>query len=453
MPRLRELQAARAQLVTYSARLLDDGLAVGSAGNMSVRVGDVVAITPSGIGYAELRPADICLVTLPAPSTRTRPDVATRKRRPPRLPMHLADLRGDRRRGRRAHALAPRSSRCPRRATSCRPSTTRSPGSAARSASRRTLASARRAWPRRPLRRWTAAAPSILQNHGAICYGRDARARPTTGRCCWSGWPASTGWRCALRRTRGSCRRGELDEVAAESTAAPLRASGGSPADCGATRPDERRPGLAAPRGGDGRKPWTVLGAHILDVLGRPVEAIPPGQGSARLQEIRATAAGTAAGTGGRPGQARARGSAPSARSATTCSATSCWPRWQSTGSTPAGWSASSGAQTSATILPIRGNGERPALHVPGATRLLELADSTWTGCAACRRPALGAPDALGGPDRRRPGRGRRRGPGAAARWSLVDVLHPGSQQDLERLAGLLARRTGSARTAISCSP
>ena len=42
----------------------------------------------------------------------------------------------------------------------------------------------------------------------------------------------------------------------------------------------------------------SVLGAHILDVLGRPVEAIPPGQGSARLQEIRATAAGTAAGTG-----------------------------------------------------------------------------------------------------------------------------------------------------------
>jgi len=42
----------------------------------------------------------------------------------------------------------------------------------------------------------------------------------------------------------------------------------------------------------------TVLGAHILDVLGMPVEAIPPGQGSARLQEIRATAAGTAAGAG-----------------------------------------------------------------------------------------------------------------------------------------------------------
>ena len=54
--------AARAQLVSYGARLLADGLAIGSAGNLSVRLGDVVAITPSGIGYAELRPEDICLV-------------------------------------------------------------------------------------------------------------------------------------------------------------------------------------------------------------------------------------------------------------------------------------------------------------------------------------------------------------------------------------------------------
>jgi L-fuculose-phosphate aldolase len=58
------LQAARAQLVSYSARLLDDGLAVGSAGNMSVRAGDIVAITPSGVSYAEMRPQDICLVAM-----------------------------------------------------------------------------------------------------------------------------------------------------------------------------------------------------------------------------------------------------------------------------------------------------------------------------------------------------------------------------------------------------
>jgi hypothetical protein len=66
----------------------------------------------------------------------------------------------------------------------------------------------------------------------------------------------------------------------------------------------------------------TVLGAHILDVLGRPVEEIPPGQGSVRLKEIRATAAGTAAGTGVDLAKL-GPGCAPSARSATTCSATS----------------------------------------------------------------------------------------------------------------------------------
>jgi L-fuculose-phosphate aldolase len=81
-----ELQAARAQLVSYSARLLDDGLAVGSAGNISVRLGDLVAITPSGISYAELRPEDICLVSVhdaePLGETRETPSSET--------PMHLA---------------------------------------------------------------------------------------------------------------------------------------------------------------------------------------------------------------------------------------------------------------------------------------------------------------------------------------------------------------------------
>ena len=84
-----ELQAARAQLVSYSARLLADGLAVGSAGNISLRAGDIVAITPSGIPYGQMHAADVCLVTLdgaqlpggagPAPET---PSSET--------PMHLA---------------------------------------------------------------------------------------------------------------------------------------------------------------------------------------------------------------------------------------------------------------------------------------------------------------------------------------------------------------------------
>jgi len=59
---LSEQGGHRQQLVTYSNRLLDDGLAVGSAGNMSVRAGDEVLITPSGIPYRDLQAADICLV-------------------------------------------------------------------------------------------------------------------------------------------------------------------------------------------------------------------------------------------------------------------------------------------------------------------------------------------------------------------------------------------------------
>jgi L-fuculose-phosphate aldolase len=85
-----ELQAARAQLVTYSARLLDDGLAVGSAGNMSVRVGDLVAITPSGIGYADMRPDDVCLVTSAGAEHTDEAGRGNRETPSTETPMHLA---------------------------------------------------------------------------------------------------------------------------------------------------------------------------------------------------------------------------------------------------------------------------------------------------------------------------------------------------------------------------
>ena len=68
----------------YCGRLAADGLAVGAAGNMSVRVGDHVAITPSGVPYADLAPGDMCVVTtggdeVDAPETPSS-----------ELPMHLA---------------------------------------------------------------------------------------------------------------------------------------------------------------------------------------------------------------------------------------------------------------------------------------------------------------------------------------------------------------------------
>jgi len=78
------LQAARAQLVGYGVRLLADGLAVGSAGNLSGRVGDLVAITPSGIPYGDMRPGDVCLV---APDGT---ELASSEMPSSETPMHLA---------------------------------------------------------------------------------------------------------------------------------------------------------------------------------------------------------------------------------------------------------------------------------------------------------------------------------------------------------------------------
>jgi L-fuculose-phosphate aldolase len=58
-----EVRSARDHLVSYCARMLADGLAVGSSGNLSVRVGEVVAITPSSVPYASIQPDDIWLMS------------------------------------------------------------------------------------------------------------------------------------------------------------------------------------------------------------------------------------------------------------------------------------------------------------------------------------------------------------------------------------------------------
>jgi L-fuculose-phosphate aldolase len=70
--------------------MVADGLVDGMSGNLSVRAaadGGLIAITPSGIGYDVVAPADICLVRLDDASTDSarRPSTET--------PMHLAIYR------------------------------------------------------------------------------------------------------------------------------------------------------------------------------------------------------------------------------------------------------------------------------------------------------------------------------------------------------------------------
>lgn len=54
----------RALICDYGRRMAADRLVVGSSGNISVRVGDRVAVTPTGIEYAELTPDAISIIDL-----------------------------------------------------------------------------------------------------------------------------------------------------------------------------------------------------------------------------------------------------------------------------------------------------------------------------------------------------------------------------------------------------
>jgi ribulose-5-phosphate 4-epimerase/fuculose-1-phosphate aldolase len=54
------VESARQALVDFGVRMIREGLAVGTAGNLSVKAGDLVVITPTGVPYQDLSPSDIC---------------------------------------------------------------------------------------------------------------------------------------------------------------------------------------------------------------------------------------------------------------------------------------------------------------------------------------------------------------------------------------------------------
>lgn len=54
--------SAREQLCTRARRMVRDGLVVGTSGNLSVRTGDLIAVTPSGVDYETMTAADVVLV-------------------------------------------------------------------------------------------------------------------------------------------------------------------------------------------------------------------------------------------------------------------------------------------------------------------------------------------------------------------------------------------------------
>lgn len=82
------LAEQRAAVCTYARRMTADGLVVGTSGNVSARAGELVAVTPTGVDYAELRPQDVPVVSLSDGST-----VDGTLRPTSELPMHLSVYR------------------------------------------------------------------------------------------------------------------------------------------------------------------------------------------------------------------------------------------------------------------------------------------------------------------------------------------------------------------------
>jgi sugar/nucleoside kinase (ribokinase family) len=179
------------------------------------------------------------------------------------------------------------------------------------------------------------------------------------------------------------------------------------------------------------------VGPHIVDVLVRPVTAIPPGQGGALVEQLRITAAGTAAGTAVDLAKLGAQVTSIGAIGDDT-NGELLRMLLDRHGVDASRLAVRPGLATSATVLPIRPDGSRPALHLPGATATLTAADVDLDLVAAADAVHLGAPEALGaftadaGPALLRHAR-------AHGTTTTVDLLSSGNNPAaLDRLAELL---------------
>jgi len=83
-----QLPDERAALVNYCLRMQADALTVGTSCNLSVRSGDLIAITPSGVSYDELTPEAICVIDLDGKVVEAELDPSSE------VPMHTLVYRG-----------------------------------------------------------------------------------------------------------------------------------------------------------------------------------------------------------------------------------------------------------------------------------------------------------------------------------------------------------------------
>ncbi|MFZ0043814.1 MAG: PfkB family carbohydrate kinase [Solirubrobacteraceae bacterium] len=139
-----------------------------------------------------------------------------------------------------------------------------------------------------------------------------------------------------------------------------------------------------------------TLGVHVVDVLVRPVEQIPEGQGGQLVQDIRVTPAGPAGGTAITLAKlgAHVQSAGAIGEDALAEVLVSLLERF---GIDPSHLVRRAEVQTSASVLPIRPDGSRPAFHVVGANATYASADAPWEAIASATHLHLGGPEFMGG--------------------------------------------------------
>jgi sugar/nucleoside kinase (ribokinase family) len=182
-------------------------------------------------------------------------------------------------------------------------------------------------------------------------------------------------------------------------------------------------------------KPPTIItmGVHVVDVLARPISEIPEGQGGALVEQIRATAAGTAAGT-----------ALTVAKLGADCRCAGAIGQdalgdllialLEQAGIDTTMIRRRADAQTSASVLPIRPNGDRPAFHVVGANATFTPDDVDFDAFASADHLHLGGPEFMGGEHAATILRAARE----AGATTSVDLLAPGDPGVLEWIGAAL---------------
>jgi sugar/nucleoside kinase (ribokinase family) len=139
-----------------------------------------------------------------------------------------------------------------------------------------------------------------------------------------------------------------------------------------------------------------AMGVHVLDVLVRPVERIPEGQGGELVEQIRITAAGSAGGTAVTLAKLGA-GVRSAGAIGTDAVGEMLLGLLDRAGVDTSLLLRRDDIQTSASVLPIRPDGSRPAFHVVGANATYGPADVDWDQLGDATHLHLGGPEFMGG--------------------------------------------------------